>query len=72
MVAATVGQTEAFLDAYQLARGLHWSPSELEICWAAGLWVLAFNAKKETLGGGAGYLKHLETEARDRMDRAGI
>ncbi|MHB8589691.1 MAG: hypothetical protein ACYDA0_12690 [Candidatus Dormibacteraceae bacterium] len=30
------------------------------------------NAKKETLGGGGGYLKHLEREASERMRRVGV
>ncbi len=69
-VAATMQQTEPFLDAYQIARGIHWTREDQEICWAAGLWVLAYNAKKETLGGGTGYLRHIEREARERLGRA--
>lgn len=72
VVAATINQTQTFLDEYQAARGVHWSAEEQEICWAAGLWVVAYNAKKETLGGGSGYLSHLEHEASERMRRAGI
>lgn len=69
--AATVKQSAAFLDAYQLARATDWSTDELEICWAAGMWVLAYNAKKETRGGGSGYVEHLLHEAQERMQRAG-
>jgi Ser/Thr protein kinase RdoA (MazF antagonist) len=71
-VAATIPQTEAFLDAYQAVRGTRWKREDQEICWAAGMWVLTYNAKKETLGGGGGYLKHLEREAIERMRRTGI
>jgi Phosphotransferase enzyme family len=71
-VAASIQQTEAFLDAYQAMRGARWNREEEEACWAAGMWVLTYNAKKETLGGGGGYLKHLEREASERMRRAGI
>jgi Ser/Thr protein kinase RdoA (MazF antagonist) len=71
-VAATIQQTEAFLDAYQVERGTRWDREEEEICWAAGMWVLTYNAKKEALGGGKGYLKHLEGESRERMRRAGL
>lgn len=71
-VAATIQQTEAFLDAYQAGRGVRWKREEEEICWAAGRWVLTYNAKKETLGGGEGYLKHLQLEASERMRRAGV
>lgn len=71
-VAATIQQTEAFLDAYEAVRGSRWKREDKELCWAAGLWVLTFNAKKETLGGGRGYLKNLEREASERMLRAGV
>ncbi len=71
VIAATIDQTQIFLDAYQAARGVYWSTEEQEICWAAGLWVLAYNAKKESLGGGTGYISHLEREASERVRRAG-
>jgi hypothetical protein len=71
-VAATVEQSEAFLDAYQHRRGDVWSTSTLERAWAAGLWLLLYNAKKETAGGGTGYLRHLEAEADQRRLRAGL
>lgn len=44
--AATIAETELFLDAYQQARGVAFTHEELRAAWAAGLWVLAFNAKK--------------------------
>jgi hypothetical protein len=69
-VAATVKQSAAFLDAYRLARATDWSTDEVEICWAAGMWVLAYNAKKETRGGGSGYVDHLKRESDERMRRA--
>jgi hypothetical protein len=46
-IAATIEQPEAFLDAYQAQRGTRWNKEEEEICWAAGMWVLTYNAKKE-------------------------
>lgn len=65
---ASLEQTEAFLDAYQSARGRRFSPGELAQCWAAGLWIRAFNAKKFLLDG-------LETltpaEGAQRLRRAG-
>lgn len=70
-VAATIPQTAAFLRAYQAALGRRWSADDQEICWAAGLWVLTYNARKETFGGGAGYLRHLDREAEERLRRAG-
>ena len=38
----------------------------------AGLWVITYNAKKEYLGGAAGYLEQLERELAERTARAGI
>jgi hypothetical protein len=71
IVAATVDQTGAFLDSYQRVRGTRWPPRVLEVCWAAGLWVLTYNAKKETLGGGGGYVAHLRREIEERLRRSG-
>lgn len=45
--------------------------ADLEVAWAAGLWVLLYNAKKECAGGGRGYLDHLERELHERMVEAG-
>ncbi len=44
---ATVDETAAFLDAYADARGRSFSATELEECWAAGLWIRSFDAKKQ-------------------------
>jgi Ser/Thr protein kinase RdoA (MazF antagonist) len=71
IIAATVEQTDAFLRSYERARGRTWSPEEEQVCWAAGLWVITYNAKKETLGGGTGYVDHLSVEVKERLDRAG-
>jgi hypothetical protein len=71
-VAATVDQTAELLDAYRTARAGRWSADAEEIAWCAGLWVLTYNAKKESLGGGVGYLDHLAGELRERRARAGI
>lgn len=59
---ATLAQTEAFLDAYQRARAVRWNADQLGAAWAAGLWVLAFNAKKAALSG--------EIDQLDRADAA--
>jgi hypothetical protein len=69
-VAATVEQTAAFLDAYREARSAAWTETDEQVAWSAGLWVLTFNAKKESLGGGTGYLAHLEPELPERLARA--
>ncbi len=70
VVAATVAETERFLDAYTEARGRRWTDDAVRIMWAAGLWVLSYNAKKEALGGGSGYLMHLGAEGSLRLSRA--
>lgn len=70
VVAATIAQTEAFLQAYAGARGRPWRADDTPVLWAAGLWVLAYNAKKESLGGGKGYLAHLAAEGDLRLKRA--
>src|SRR5215469_4207453 len=46
---ASVEQSEAFLVPYAQVRGHPWTEEELELAWAAGLWVRLFNAKKATL-----------------------
>ena len=69
---ATLEETQAFLTAYEQARGQPWSSEERQVCWAAGLWVRAFNAKKEAVSGtGASILERLASEARERLRRAG-
>jgi len=49
--AATVAESQAFIEAYQRAAGRRWGTDEIEASWAAGLWVYAFNAKKASLDG---------------------
>ena len=69
-VAADVGQTDAFLDAYRRGRP-SWDEDASELAYAAGLWVLLYNARKELAGGGTGYLEHLSRELQARLERAG-
>jgi hypothetical protein len=71
-VAATIDQTAAFLDAYREVRPSGWTTDSENIAWCAGLWVLTYNAKKESLGGGTGYLGHLPSELAQRRAYAGI
>jgi hypothetical protein len=47
--AATVDESQAFIEAYQRAAGRRWSTEDTEVSWAAGLWVYAFNTKKASL-----------------------
>ena len=71
-IAATVDETAAFLDAYARARPGAWSAHSEEVAWCSGLWVITYNAKKESLGGGVGYLEHLDLERAERSAHAGI
>jgi hypothetical protein len=67
--AATIAETELFLDAYQQARGVAFTPEELSAAWAAGLWVRAFNAKKMRVLA-PGETEAFADEARERLRRA--
>jgi hypothetical protein len=66
---ASAERSEAFLQAYQSARGRAFTAAETQLCWAAGLWVRVFNAKKF-------HLDNIDApgraEARTRMRYAGI
>ncbi|MCX5009231.1 hypothetical protein OHB05_42715 [Streptomyces sp. NBC_00638] len=66
---ASVERTEAFLEEYQTARGRALNDNELQLCWAAGLWVRAFNAKKFHLDN---FDVLRRDEAETRMRHAGI
>ena len=66
MRAATVPESAAFIDAYQVASGRPWSRDEIEASWAAGLWVYAFNAKKASLDN-AVWLSPEEAEQRLKL-----
>jgi hypothetical protein len=69
---ATIEETEAFLRAYEHARGHRWSREEREVCWAAGLWIRAYNAKKDAVDGHGGVLlKRLGSEVAERLRLAG-
>jgi hypothetical protein len=69
---ATLEDTAAFLLAYEHARGYRWSREERDVCWAAGLWIRAFNAKKNVLDSNGGtLLERLASEAAERLRLAG-
>ena len=71
-VAATIAETQAFLDAYAAARARAWTPEERELAWAATLWVMAYSAKSDALDGVAGpSTTLLLAERDDRLRRAG-
>ena len=44
---ATVDETGAFIEAYADARGRTFTSDEVEVAWAAGLWLRSFDAKKQ-------------------------
>jgi hypothetical protein len=46
-VLAPLESSEAFLDAYESARGSRFSPYETEVAWAASIWVAIHNARDE-------------------------
>src|SRR5215475_1413403 len=46
---APIESSEAFLVAYQRFRGRSFTAVELEIAWAASLWMAAYNAREEAL-----------------------
>ena len=67
---ATVVETEGFLAAYAAARGRRFSAEELEVSWAAGVWLRAFDSKKQHAVGQR--IQSLsEQEAHERLRRAG-
>ena len=69
---ATLAQTEQFLAAYVRARGQGFSDAELQVVYAAGLWVAAYNAAFEQLKGGPGPVtRQLAVQAEERLARAG-
>ena len=68
---ATDEQIESFLTAFGQARNRPLTNDEREIAWAAGLWVRAFNAKKDALDGDNPSLDRLAKEAPKRIRLAG-
>ena len=67
---ATIDETDAFIDAYCAARSTRFDRDDLECCWAAGLWIRAYDAKKQVAKGEA--VRSLtESGARDLFARAG-
>ncbi|HZE04639.1 MAG TPA: hypothetical protein VE127_05400 [Solirubrobacteraceae bacterium] len=46
---APLPSSAAFLDAYETARGVPFSPHETEIAWAASIWVALHNARDELI-----------------------
>ena len=70
--AASVGQTAAFISAYQASADATWTARQVQLAWTAGLWVRLFNAKKDARQGGGPQLDQLATEISERLARAGL
>ena len=67
---ADLSGTQAALARYQELRPF--SAAEVELAWAAGVWVAAYNAAFEYLHGGAGAVAaQLERDGAQRLRRAG-
>jgi hypothetical protein len=67
--AATVEESELFFDAYQRERRGSFTKGELGAAWAAGLWVLAFDTKENTVNQ-RGDPEEFADEAWERLRRA--
>jgi hypothetical protein len=70
-VLAPAESSAAFLAAYQDIRGRRFTAAELQIAWAASVWMAAYNVREEALLGyppaGAGALR---AQAAERLRRA--
>jgi hypothetical protein len=68
---APVESSEAFLVAYQDIRGRLFTAGELQIAWAASLWMAAYNAREEALHGNTSVGRDaLRAQAAERLRRA--
>lgn len=66
---SSIDESELFLDAYQGARRRAFTPDELRVAWAAGLWVRAFDTKDDSVMR-SGDPEQFADEARLRLRRA--
>ena len=67
--AATIAQTEEFIDAYAQTAS-DWTAHDRAAAWTAGLWVRLFNAKKDATDGGGPQLDRLADEIDERLRRS--
>jgi hypothetical protein len=67
---ASVQESEAFLLAYETARGAFFSKEERQEAWAAGIWNRSFDAKEQLATEGEA-ISLTEGEAVERWRRAG-
>jgi hypothetical protein len=66
---SSIDESELFLDTYQRARGRAFTPDELAVAWAAGLWVRAFDTKDDCVMR-LDYPENFADEAWARLRRA--
>lgn len=68
----TIAETASFLAAYERARGRPWNADERQVCWAAGVWLHAYHAKKALIDRNDHILlDRLAGEASARLQLAG-
>jgi hypothetical protein len=66
-----VASSAAFLDAYQPDRR-RFTPDEIEVAWAASLWLAVHNARAELLSGSPLVaLRAVQEQGSERLRRAG-
>lgn len=70
--AATLEESQAFIDAYLKHSGRPWDRVSHHLAWAAGLWTLAYNAKKNAVTGGGPQLDLLSQEVTARRRNANL
>lgn len=69
---APVTQGELVLAAFQATRGRDLTPEELQVAWAASIWVACYHAALEHLGGAPGQVTHqIMTDGAVRLRLAG-
>lgn len=69
--AASIDESAAFLEQYEACRSRPFSDEERELCWACGLWVLAYNARVQLAEGRDELAGRLILEAKERLKRSG-
>jgi hypothetical protein len=68
---APVESSEAFLAAYQGIRGRSFTAVELQVAWAASVWMAAYNAREEALYGASPVCRDaLLAQGGERLRRA--
>ena len=71
-VLAPIRASARFLVQYQSTRGLTFSDDELEVAWAAGMWLAAHNARMEAVYDKPPLvMAALAVQAAERLRRAG-